>query len=110
MPARSSSTDTIDTATTVNTDAISSFRTRYSTSRTPGSTSQSIAGVAAHQVAILRPVSPVMNAPAAAGLKMWRPRQARAYLDADASTQARATPARSRYCSPAENCVGQKRK
>ncbi len=110
MPVRSSSTATMDTATTVKTAPISSFRTRYRTRRTPGSTSQSIAGVAAHQVAILSPVSPVMNAPAAAGLKMWRPRQARAYLEADAITQARATPARSRDSGPAGNCVGQKRK
>ena len=62
----------------------------------PGTSSHNMAGVAAHQVAMFKPVSPVTNAPAAAGLKICRPRQASAYLEAEASTHARATPAMSR--------------
>ncbi|MNI91972.1 hypothetical protein D3C73_1497050 [compost metagenome] len=82
-------------AATRKTAAISIFRVRYRTSSTPGTKSQSMAGVAAHHVAMLSPVRPVMNAPAAAGLKICRPRKARAYLDTLASTHAKATPAMS---------------
>ena len=65
-----------------------------------------MAGVAAHQVAMLSPVSPARKAPAAAGLKMWRPRQASAYFEAEASTQARATPASSASWSPWRQLAG----
>jgi len=82
-------------AATRNTVAMSIFRVRYRTTSTPGTRSQSIAGVAAHQVAMFRPVRPVRKAPTAAGLKMCRPRNASAYLETLANTHASATPAMS---------------
>src|SRR4029453_8825510 len=72
--------------------AISIFRVRYKTARTPGTRSHNMAGVAAHHVAMFSPVKPGMKAPPAPGLKMWRPRKAKTIFDALARTQARATP------------------
>ena len=103
IPARSSSSVMIEVETTVNTEAIRSFRVRYRTSTTPGTNSHSMAGVAAHQVAILSPVRPVTKAPRAAGLKTCLPRHASAYFDAEARTQANATPATSMAWNEGQN-------
>src|SRR4029453_15938679 len=92
MPRPNNSTQTMLVATSRKTVAISIFRVRYKTARTPGTRSHNMADVAAHHVAMFSPVKPVMKAPAASGLKMWRPRKAKAYFDALARTHASATP------------------
>src|SRR6478609_4441615 len=104
-PSATSRTATASTATATKVPTSAYRRVRTTITSVSSATGTSSHRSATHQVVASQPVSPTSSAPAAAGLSRCRPRQARTYLDAFASSAARASVPRYRASS-----VGQNRK